>query len=293
MSASVRWLCGLLLLAFPMVVGAQARPLASVPLRPYLGTALRTVDVVSGRDTLRLLLDTGGGLTVLTPAAAARVGCVPFGRIRGHRMSGEVVDFGRCPPASLTLGGHGLPHAQVGVFDLMALLPQGAPPLDGVLALSSLRPRVVTLRFDVDSLVIESVRSARAARRGMHELTMRMATGNDGSTLDVFLRAEIGGQDAWLLLDSGNIAGTLVAPHVARLTGVPGADSVGRRVSAELRFAPGVVFRDTVEVRDLIYDGALGMRFMAGRPLMIDLAAGRFWTRDALPAASARLRPGR
>jgi hypothetical protein len=139
--------------------GLPAVP-ADIPLRPYF-RELRTVDVVSGRDTLVFLLDTGGGHTLVTPEVAVRLGCEPYGRSVGHRMSGERVEFQWCGFLPLVLEGIALHDATVAVFDLGAVLPRELPALDGVLALPSLRGHVVTL-----DLAGARVPAARAGRAG-------------------------------------------------------------------------------------------------------------------------------
>jgi hypothetical protein len=58
---------------------------------------------VIGRDSVSLLLDTGGGETLIAPRVAAEIGCVPRGRSVGFRLRGERVEFRRfagCPPSA-------------------------------------------------------------------------------------------------------------------------------------------------------------------------------------------------
>jgi hypothetical protein len=113
---------------------------------------LRTVQVTSGRDTLRLLLDTGGGHTLVTPEAAHRLGCEPFGRSVGHRMSGERVEFQWCNDIRLLVRDVPLAAARVAVFDLGAVLPPELPSLDGLLSLKSFADHVVTIDMARDRM---------------------------------------------------------------------------------------------------------------------------------------------
>lgn len=243
-----------------------------VPLSPYF-RQLRTVRATTAAgDSLSLLLDTGGGSTLLTVQAAERLGCRPFGRQTGYRMSGERVDFQWCGEVPLSLGGVRLAQPVVAVYDLMALLPEGLPPLDGVLSLRSFEDRVLTVDLGGGRLVMESDSSTSRRATGGRPLQARVATGEDGGMLTVFLAVRGERGPLWLLLDSGNLVGTLLAPHAARQLGIP-ADSGAVTARIEvlgLPAADGPVF-----VRELILDGALGAAFMEQGPLTLDLRHGR------------------
>jgi hypothetical protein len=75
-----------------------------VALRPYAGR-LRTLEALVSGVPRPLLLDTGGGITLLTPEAAGAAGCRQRGRHVGLRMSGEKVEFGACGPLELEVAG--------------------------------------------------------------------------------------------------------------------------------------------------------------------------------------------
>lgn len=250
----------------------------SVPLHPYF-RGLRTVRVTSGADTLTFLLDTGGGHTLLTVEAARKLGCAPFGRQTAYRMSGERVDFRWCAGVPLSVGGVPLEHPVVAVFDLMALLPSALPPLDGVLSLQSFRERVVTLDHAGAKLVLESGASAAVRAAAMRQLTARAATGEDGGVLSVFVAARAEGAPVWLLLDSGNLVGTVLAPHAARQLGVAAPDGAAGAEGAEVRVPLEVLglalAREPVVIRELIIDGALGVRFFEQGAVMLDFRGGR------------------
>jgi predicted aspartyl protease len=127
----------------------------SVRLEPYLGR-LVTVSARLGQEPLRLLLDTGGGQTLITPQVAERLGCTPRGRSVGLRMTGERVEFRRCDAAPLEIGGRRLHGSEVAVWDVMAVLPKEVPPLDGVLALDRLAEQPFTLDLSGRTLTLES-----------------------------------------------------------------------------------------------------------------------------------------
>lgn len=181
---------------------AHATPV-EVALAPYVGR-LVTIDAVIGTDTARLIFDTGGGETVISPAIAERLGCAPSGRSVGYRMNGDRIDFTYCPAVTLTIGGVPFLHDQIGVWDVQALLPPGVPPVDGVLSLKTLAGQPFTLRLKEQRLTLETSQSFREQVDGMSRLRSRLATGVDGDELTVFVRGAVR-DTAWFLMDSGNL----------------------------------------------------------------------------------------
>jgi hypothetical protein len=234
-------------------------------LEPYFRD-LRLVRAAAGSDTLSLLLDTGGGTTLLTPAAARRLGCPVRGEDTGHRMTGEPVVFGRCASLEITAAGWTRTIAPVGVFDLAAVLPPELPRLDGVLALDAFRGRAVTLDWAAGLVTIHGDRSADSAvaRWGV---PLRIATGDNGRFLSTLARVDGTAGPLWFLVDSGNLRGTLVATSVQRDSLLPPADS-GRVV---IRIGARAPYPASVTWTALVLDGALGTDFLRRGPLTIDL----------------------
>ena len=216
-----------------------------------------------GRDTLTLLFDTGGGATIITPAVAERIGCRLHGRDVGHRMTGEEVVFQRCDSVTIELAGRSRPIAPIAVYDVNALLPAELPRLDGVLALDAFRGQVVTLDWTQNRVLVRA--SAPTAKEFAPPL--RLATGESGRMLTAFLRIEGRRGPLWLLLDSGNLRGLLVARHIVTdsemvMTG----DSVA---TLEVTGLPPA--RLPFAGADLIIDGALGTDFLRRGAITLDL----------------------
>ncbi|HEX8028308.1 MAG TPA: aspartyl protease family protein [Vicinamibacterales bacterium] len=251
-------------------VGREAMP-AVVPLSPWTGL-LRSITVTVDGTAHPFIFDTGGGTTMITPEVAASVRCTPYGRNIGFRMSGEPVEFGYCDNVALRLGQVALTREPVGVFDLQSILPAGLPRADGVLSLRSFRDRPLTIALGAGRLTIETADSLAARVKRMRPLTIRIATGPSGAETTVYVAARVGGRRVWLLLDSGNGDAALVAPHVAAMAGLKGAegdavieiDGVG---PVQLRVRP----------QPIIYDGVLGASFMQDWILTFDLASARAW----------------
>jgi hypothetical protein len=263
-----------------------ARPV-TLPLVPYLGE-LVTISAMIGDDTLRLLFDTGAGQTLLTPQVLARLGCIPIEAASEFRMTGERVVFTRCPGRTLRFGSFAAVHSSLGGFDLMSLLPAGAPPLDGVLSLASFAGQVVSLDLSCRHLTIESQTSAIQKVRRMRPISARLATGQSGASLILFLQVQTVSLPVWLEFDSGNLSDVFLSPAAASLLGfAAGATAASVELSIE-----GLEPRPVrVSTRSLVHDGALNHAFIAQGEFTFDLASGRGWAGPRKDARSCQSGP--
>jgi hypothetical protein len=255
--------------------GHAAAVPAVVPLSPWAGL-LRSVTVTVDGTAHPFIFDTGGGTTMITPEVAASVGCTPYGRTIGFRMSGERVEFEYCDNVALRLGQVALAREPVGVFDLKSILPAGLPRADGVLSLRSFRDRPVTIALGAGRLTLETAGSLAARVRRMRRLTIRIATGPSGAETTVYVAARVGGRRVWLLLDSGNGDPALVAPHVAAMAGLKGTEG-----DAVIQIDGLGPVQLPIRPKPIIYDGVLGAGFIQDWILTFDLASARAW---AVPA---------
>lgn len=242
-----------------------------VALTPYIGQ-LVTVDAVIGTDTTRLLFDTGGGETLISPAIAERLGCTPSGRSVGYRMNGDRVDFTYCSSVTLSIGGIGFRHDQIGVWDVQALLPTGVPPIDGVLSLKTFANHPFTLRLAERKLTLETLDTFRAQLEGMSRLRSRIATGSDGDELTVFVRGAVG-VTAWFLMDSGNLDVVQAGPHLQPARSSDAFETWDAELT--LDGLPGVPA--TFRTRDIIYDGVLSESFLRQWIFAFDLSVNQVW----------------
>lgn len=131
-------------------VGESQVP-ARIALSDYL-QVMQTVNIDIGGHSLPFLFDTAGGATLVTPTVADTIGCKPFGRVTGFRHDGSRIDMPRCGLIDMYVGVLPL-RAEAGVFDLMALLPEGAPKLGGIVSLQTLVMRPWTLDTRVPQLI--------------------------------------------------------------------------------------------------------------------------------------------
>jgi len=261
-------------LVFLLLAGCSGRETAppaqpaadiTIPLESYF-RELRTVRATLDRDTLILLLDTGGGATLLAPDVARRIGCRPYGRDVGHRMTGEPVEFQRCDSASFAFSGWIHRVAPVAVFDVNLLLPPELPRVDGVLALDGFRGQVVTFDWPARRLIVHA-RHTSAAALEADGVPVRMATGESGRMLTAFVEVAARRGTLWFLLDSGNLRGTLVDAHLRRDSLLmPGPDSL-----LELRIGSRPPIRVPVQAGSFILDGVLGTDYLQQGAVTLDL----------------------
>ena len=251
-------------------------PAVVLELSPYVGRLL-TIDVALGGITLQMLFDTGAGLTLVTPAAADRLGCQPAGRTVGWRMSGERVDFPLCDGMELALGSsrHQLPA--YGIIDLDSVLPAGPPRLDGVLGIDAFREGCLLLELGARRLQVSDAPCDASVGAGWTDVPMRVATGVDGATAVLFLGVSAArGRTLWLELDSGNLDSVLLSPDAAAALELPtdAQDATVSLVLGTLATAPL-----PVATRDLIHEGALNAEFLERHDVRIDLGSRRAWLR--------------
>ena len=251
-----------------LAAGQPAAPRAKtavLTLQPYF-RELKTVRVTTAGRSLTMLLDTGGGATLVSPDVARQLGCTPFGRDVGHRMTGEAVEFQRCEALTLSAGTWQRRLEPVAVFDLGRLLPPELPKLDGVLALDAFRGEVVTLDWPAGTITVHAQDDAQAALR-TSGVPVRIATGDNGRFFSALLPVAASRGSLWFLLDSGNIRGTVVARHVVG-DGLLGVDANG---NASLKVGPRPAVPLRAEAADLDIDGALGTAYLLLGPVTLDL----------------------
>lgn len=259
-----------------------------IPLQAYADTPLKVVQVKVGTETIPFLLDTGGGLTFVTPAVAGRLGCEPFGQATGFRADGEKVSFPRCGSVGLDIGGYRA-DGEVGVFDLMGMIrkqveharKQGhaaamPPTLGGMIALPSFRRQAITLDYAHDRLIVETPQSMRTRVASMRPLDVRIATLPSGG-VEVFVQAKARKGTLWLQLDSGNNGPTFLAPHAIEQLGISLPKDEKKSLQIELAGFGAVSAK--VARRSMIYDGQLGLALISKLVITLDLENGKAWAK--------------
>lgn len=255
----------------------------TIPLSRGAGH-LRTLKVRVGTDSADYLFDTGGGITVISPQDSATLGCTPGGRGFGVRLTGEVLSGPTCANVALGVGPFHV-VSDAGVMDLARMLGSRAPAVRGMIALNAFAGRALTLDLAHERMIVETPASLEARVRGMTELPMRLATGEHGGQLTVYVgvRAKNGAM-LWMEWDSENNASTLIAPQALALLG---GDSTRRMTDLPVTLASGVTTVIPMMTKsNMIHDGVLSAGFMERAVWTVDLARGRLWVGPITPIAT-------
>jgi hypothetical protein len=223
----------------------------------------------------RYLLDTGGGLTLVSNATLAAAGCVPWGRTTGFNMFGEKGQGPRCEGIGLEAAGLTLTPASLGPIEMGKLNPRDAA-LDGIVALDAFDGRIVTIDFAGGTLTIETAETAAARTARMTPLPVRLKREVDGLALAVMAVVPSARGKLYFELDSGNGGTILASKPIASLVGLDPAKEGRQRADFPLVGDVRVVSDDAL-TPDLIMDGNLGMPFLRDWTITLDLKEGRAW----------------
>lgn len=268
----------------PAITAPTAGPVAAIELGDFMGR-LRSVRVSIAGQEGTFLVDTGGGVTFASPAFAERIGCKPWGRITGFRLTGERLDLPRCEGVAIGLpDGRMLAPRTIGVLDLKPLLPPDAPAVDGSLALDALDGQVFTLDLRAGTLVFETPESLAARTAGAIEVPVRLARfGSSARGVGAYARSKTARGDLWLEIDSGGGAPVLLRDAVAAEAGADPSDGKPQPFALVLpgKDARGgdadVALQTRAVVRDMIHDGVIGVPVLVHWRLTFDLVHDRLW----------------
>lgn len=194
---------GIASLALVSEAVAQSRP-TTIALSPYLGV-LWSFEAELGGKPRTFLFDTGGGITVITPATATEIGCTPWGQLSGFRMRGERVDMTRCDGLGLRTDGVDLTARTVGVIDFDRLLPKGAPPLAGSVALDAFAAKIVTIDLAHRQIVLETAESLGRRIENAREIEFHIAREVSGRSVTPFVAVRTPKGNLWMELDTAAI----------------------------------------------------------------------------------------
>ncbi|MBX7113098.1 MAG: retropepsin-like domain-containing protein [Myxococcaceae bacterium] len=226
-----------------------------------------------------LLLDSGGGLTIVSSRVAAELGCQPHGRFTAHRMTNERIDMPVCNDVTLTLGGRDIRVPVAGVFDLAALAPKEFPVVDGVVSLQTFAHTPVTFDLPKRTLVLESAESLSQRIATAKPMEVRLSRPGAGVALDVFIAARhaTGEEKVWFILDTGNDTALILAPHAVKALGA-NCSADGKSCGPLNLDIPGLGAQTlSPHVRELIYDGNIGVSALRNYALTFDVANGQVW----------------
>lgn len=270
---------GAAILSTAPAAAAQDRP-PTAQLGDFFG--IRTVEVAIGGRDHTFLLDTGGGVTTISPALAEAVGCTPWSQINGFRMGGERLSMPRCDDVPIEIAGQALTVPSAGVFDLSPLLPPASQKFEGLVALDVLAARPFTLELASGRLTFETPESLARRTASAVQIPIRFHRQGGGIALTVMARATTGQGALWLQLDSGSDAGIQVATASAEPLGL-NREPGGQDVTLSLTGTGGETIIETARgrVRDMIIDGNVGAPVLSRWVMTFDLANQKLWVQDA------------
>lgn len=270
-----------------MAGAAHAAPAKPAPQAIELGDfmgRLRSIKVkTAGGEEGLFTVDTGGGVTVVSPEFARKLGCEPWGRLTGFRLSGERLGMPRCDKARLTLApGVTVTAPAAGVLDLQPFLPPGAPKVDGSLALDALKGQVFTLELGAGRLTFETPESLKVRIQNATAVPLHTARQAGGFSFGVLVPVPTAKGELWMALDSGGGPPVLVGDHIAKELGLdPASDKGMQPYALEVAGAAPVKVETRALVRDMIMDGNIGMPVLVKWTLTFDLANDRLWIAPA------------
>jgi hypothetical protein len=277
MSQKVRLAFVVISLLMPLSVGASTK----MPAKPQViklqrfRKALWKVHVVVKGKPGDFLLDTGGGVTLLTEAFSKGIECQFWGRTTGFNMFGKRSDGPHCDNVQIMAGDVALTPVNVGKIDFEGQFPGDVAP-DGLLSLDAFDGKAITLDQQAGTLTIETRKSLVNRTRTMRELPFRISRECSARCLSVFIGVPTAKGMTWLVLDSGAGGVSLISRDHADLFGL---DPNAREQQLKFEAAPGVPIVSPALVTDMIMDGNLGQPFMSQYVITFDLAHGRLWIR--------------
>lgn len=263
----------LTLLAPALAVAAEPAPAGHVPLEPlgYVIVAHATV----GGQTGTFMFDTGEGVSVMTPAFAQKIGCKPWGQATGFRLDGQRLDGPHCDGITVEMPGVKFNAPALGVFDVASFFGPGAPPIDGILGLDAFAGHAITL-VPGKEIIVETPESLEARTAHARELPVRLVRDVQGLSLTVDGAVQTPAGLAYMELDTGDTAATvIVGDHIAPLLGMK-PDSP-QPFMGGVTLANGIVASGPVRTEKLIMDGNIGADFLNHWIITMDLEHGRLW----------------
>jgi hypothetical protein len=249
-----------------------------IRLEPYLDEHWAFKASIKGREEL-FVMDTGGGLTAVSPEAAAQIGCEPWGQLTGFRMRGDRLDLKRCDNVEIDAGGILLRLPTAGIWDFNKMLPKDAAPIAGNVGLDAFAGRVITLDIGNRQLVIETPKSLLARIAAAKEVPVQFIKEAEGYSTTIAAALDTAKGRIWMHLDSGDDVPITIGSHVASAVGLDPQKKGAQPLDTSL--VGGIVLRGSARVKDIIFDGNIGAPIISGWVMTIDMVHQRLWIAPA------------
>jgi predicted aspartyl protease len=180
----------------PNVVATVPHGIGSSVAIQRLENYLMVKAKVNGKD-LNLIIDSGAGLSAMTPEAAKRCGVTGGVEIKGTGAGKGSVPAKVVSVEEFSLGEAVVKNDLFVVIDLPAILK-----CDGLVGYSFLRHFATTVDYDQNALIVQSVKDYKPEPEQV-AVTMRVQ-GNHPH-----VKGSVDGKDGWFLIDTGNGGGTI------------------------------------------------------------------------------------
>lgn len=198
----------------PIPAIVAAAPAAySVPFTNVGGLAIVPV-TIAGKGPYHFILDTGAGITVITPALASAIGATPRGSTVGGGMGAQQVHVQTLDLDRVSIGGAEQSGIATAIFPLpKTVTDQGSyGSIDGIVGYSFLRNYAVTIDY---ASGMATFASTFAPPTGIAAVPFELAQ----HALPI-VRAQAGQQNGRFELDSGNNSVAVVTDDFARESGI-------------------------------------------------------------------------
>jgi predicted aspartyl protease len=283
------------LFTFVLLAGSIAAQTAEQPIEinldhKALGKAA-TVSVQIGAKTYPFLLDTGSGVTIITPEIAQEIGCTPFGRISGLDTYGKKLDMQRCDQVELKMDGF-TAKVDAAVRNIMPFFSPETPQIGGVIALQTFENKAITIDLAGNKIRVETADSLAERIKEMRQLETRVSRPFTGVGLEILAAASTPKGKVWMIFDTGNTNWSHVAPHALNQIGVsldaPNKAKIVKPVKLDINGFGQFEFMG--REREMIYDVRLNYDTLTKLVYTVDLRTGKMWVKSnpEQPAAAAK-----
>jgi hypothetical protein len=237
-----------------------------------------TVEVVIGGKTRLFYFDSGGGISLISPALAREIGCTPLGDLTGYNAGGVKMSGPRCEDVAFSINGFSAAR-DMGVMDPNQFFPNSDGKLDGSIALDAFDGRALTMDLAGNRLIVETEKSLKSRTKQMKPLMARTSREMGGAALDIFIAAQTPNGRIWMLADTGNTNKMLFTPSAQKQLGINFDDAVGEKRIKPVKI--NLINLGEVEMesrsREMIYDGMLNYDLLAKMVLTADFSTGKVW----------------
>lgn len=270
----------LILVAGSLNLDAQTSSPAEIKLEHDILGKAPTINIQIGAKTYPFLFDTGGGITLISPAVAKEIGCEPFGQVTGFNAGGTRLDFKRCDDVDLKMGTYST-RLNVAVFEVMTLFGADTKEIGGFVSLQTFENRVITIDLTANKLTVENENSMAERIKDMKPLESRIGSQGGGAIIDLFVAANTPKGKIWMEVDTGNFSTLLFSPHAQEMLGInfdaPNKAKMTKPAKLDI-IGLGEIEMPARE-RSMIYDGMLNYDTISRTILTIDLRNGKTWAK--------------